>query len=475
MLILCLVSTIFAVISYNYDPKSPSIRWGVIVLSCAAMAGLSRASIETILPALDKYHMDFALIEFFLYFVRIITGFLSIYVFPYALLMWAITYSDKFNEKAVRICKCIFPIPIIFMLKTTVYYPDIIPDFHSMLYWAVPYIIAACLIHLYAWHTEKDADKKKQRITTISISFPVMLSALILNYIVRAINNYNQYWRYMIIFLILSFFIFLWKALKQEAGSLNGIKLRYEREAHKKTRQAINKGTALLSHAIKNQIYKINSSLMIINVNDLNTSSRGAIDIIARSSKHLTDIIERMHSKTQEIKIVKSKNDLNKLIDDSLLALKLDLHSKNIRVEKSYESKEHYVYCDPTETYEVFTNLLNNSIEAIETIRDKGEIKVSVYHKNSQNIIVSFADNGVGIPQEHLKHVTDPFFSTKENKDKNHGMGLNQCHEVMYKTGGDLKIESAINKGTTIKLTFPINLKKGDVHEESKSYPSSTY
>lgn len=466
MIALFLISAIFAIISYRYDPKSLSIRWGVLVLVCAALAGLSRATIESFLPTLDKFNMDFAFLDSLLYYLRIITGFISIYFFPYALLMWAITYSDKFTKRVIQICMYLLPIPIVFMVRTTVYYPDIIPDFHSMLYWAVPYIITACLIHIYAWYTESDFNKKKQRITTISISFPVMLSALILNYIIRAVDNHHQYWRYMIVFLVFAFFIFLWKALKKGAGSLNGIKLRYEREAHRKTREAINKGTALLNHAIKNQIYKINSSLQTINVDELNPSSQNSIEIINRSSRHLTEIIERMHSKTQKIEIIKSQNDLNKLVEESLEDLKLDLYKKNVKVKKFYSSVENTVYCDRTQTYEVFINILKNSIEAVD---DGGEIKVAISPKNSKSIMVSFSDNGMGIPSENLKYVTDPFFSTKQKDDLNYGLGLNHCFEVMFNTGGDLKVESKVDEGTTIKLTFPIYLKKGDVYEKTNS------
>ena len=271
----------------------------------------------------------------------------------------------------------------------------------------------------------------------------------------------------MIVFLMLSFFIFLWKALKKGAGSLNGIKLRYEREANEKTRQAINQGAALLSHSIKNQIYKIDLSLQTINFKELDSSSKNSIEIINRSSKHLMEIIERMHSKTQEIEIIKSKSDLNRLIDESLENLKLDLHKKNIKVEKLYSSEENIVYCDRTQTYEMFINILKNSIEAVD---DGGQIKVAVSPKNSINIMVSFSDNGMGIPSENLKYVTDPFFSTKKKSHLNYGMGLNHCNEVMYKSGGDLKIESKVNEGTSIMLIFPVHLQKGDIYEELDSH-----
>ncbi|WP_212591186.1 hypothetical protein, partial [Priestia megaterium] len=83
MIALFLISAIFAIISYRYDPKSLSIRWGVLVLVCAALAGLSRATIESFLPTLDKFNMDFPLLDSSLYYLRILTGFISIYFFPY--------------------------------------------------------------------------------------------------------------------------------------------------------------------------------------------------------------------------------------------------------------------------------------------------------------------------------------------------------------------------------------------------------
>ncbi|MET1123040.1 HAMP domain-containing sensor histidine kinase [Priestia megaterium] len=465
MIILFLVSGVFAIICYKYDPKSPPLRWVVFLLICGSLAGLSRAIIESFIPALNRNDINSEWINTLLYYLRIITGFVSIYFCPYGILMHAITYSTKLTAKMTRILKYVLLIPIPFMLKTTVYVPDIIPDFDNMLYWAVPYIVIACILHLYGYFTEKDKQKKKSRFITLSLMFPVILSALILNYIMRVFNSGNQEWRYIIFFIVASFFVFIWKALGT-AGSLNGIRLRYEREAHERTRQAVNQGAALINHAIKNQIYKIDTSLQTIDLNHLDNSSKKSVEIIDRSAKHLMEIMERMHHKTQEIKIVKSKNSLIDLVEASLENEKSELSRKSIEVTKVYTVKEPYVFCDKTHTFEVFLNILRNSIEAVE---GNGKIKISILQKNSKNVIVRFSDNGIGIPQEHLRHVTDPFFSTKQNKGKNYGMGLNQCNEVMYKTGGSLNIESKVNEGTTLTLTFPIHLKKGDVYEEHNS------
>ncbi|NGY80044.1 hypothetical protein F3K44_02905 [Bacillus megaterium] len=167
MIILFLVSAVFAIICYKYDPKSPPLRWVVFLLICGSLAGLSRAIIESFIPALNRNDINSEWINTLLYYLRIITGFVSIYFCPYGILMHAITYSTKLTAKMTRILKYVLLIPIPFMLKTTVYIPDIIPDFDNMLYWAVPYIVIACILHLYGYFTEKDKQKRKKSIYNV--------------------------------------------------------------------------------------------------------------------------------------------------------------------------------------------------------------------------------------------------------------------------------------------------------------------
>ncbi len=62
----------------------------------------------------------------------------------------------------------------------------------------------------------------------------------------------------------------------------------------------------------------MNTSLQTIDLNHLDNSSKKSVEIIDRSAKHLMEIIDRMHHKTQEIKIVKSKNSLIDLVEASL-------------------------------------------------------------------------------------------------------------------------------------------------------------
>ncbi|WP_025691510.1 sensor histidine kinase [Paenibacillus zanthoxyli] len=449
---LFLVSVVFAIICYRYDPKSHEIRWGVLLLICAALAGLSRSIIEEIIPALNEYNMNFPWLNTILLYARIVTGFISIYFFPWGVLMHAITYSEKFSPRVVKILTYVLILPIPVMLKTTVYFPDIKPDFHSMLFWAVPYIIMACLLHIYSYLAEKDLEKKRIRFTTSSIMLPMVLSALILNYITRAFDNTHQYWRYMVGFFMTAFFLFLWKALHR-GGAFHGIKLRYERETRQNAMRAITSGTSLLNHTIKNQIYKINSSLQIMKPYNtrLDSICIESIDIIERSADHLMDMVDRIQSQTQEIVIQKSNMKLNQLLDEAVEHLHSELENKNLFIEEKYAAGNVQICCDGPHTKEVFINVLKNAIDAIQK---EGRIRIDTFFGRSNEVIVKISDNGFGISPENIKHITEPFFTTKGNKGTNFGLGLSYCYDVMFKSGGKLEFESELNKGTTVILTF---------------------
>lgn len=456
MTVLFWISLIFAIICYRYDPKSRPLRWMTLLLMCASMAGLSRTIIESIIPMLNKYHMNFALLNSCLYYLRIATGFFSIYFCPWGFLMHAIVYSERFSKKTTTILKYILFIPILIMVKTTIYVPDIIPDFKSLLYWGVPYITLGYIIHLYSYFAESDPEKKKARFITFSIMHPIMLSALIFNYIMRAFDNTHDYWRYVVVFVLGSFIWFLWKALDNDGlGSMNGIKLKYEKKNHIKANKAILNSTNLLNHAIKNQIYKINTGLQLIKRNNLkfNNLSNEAVNMIESSSNHLMNMVSALNNKTQEIKIVKSKQNLNKLLDESLEDLKYELEEKRIKLRKYYSLDETFAFCAAAPTKEVFVNIIKNSIEAMDM---GGEINVYISKYIANKVIVTLSDNGIGISPENLKHVTDPFFTTKEqtNNGENWGWGLYGCYDVMLKSDGKLTIESELHQGTTVKLTF---------------------
>ena len=106
-----------------------------------------------------------------------------------------------------------------------------------------------------------------------------------------------------------------------------------------------------------------------------------------------------------------------------------------------------YVVGNEGKLYQVFSNLVVNSIHAIE---GDGTITISTVESNDE-VIVSISDTGSGISEEVRKKIFDPFFTTKE-QGKGTGLGLSIVYNIVKELNGDIEIESTVDKGTTVKL-----------------------
>lgn len=129
---------------------------------------------------------------------------------------------------------------------------------------------------------------------------------------------------------------------------------------------------------------------------------------------------------------------------------------------------------DEGQLVQVFDNILSNSVDSI-----KERLESADGHNGSGNIFikaenrvmsgeepqqlkpgkyvrVTIADNGTGIPPEHLGKVFDPYFSTKNiSSRKGMGLGLAICYSILTKHEGSIRIESRVGEGTTVELYLP--------------------
>jgi signal transduction histidine kinase len=73
---------------------------------------------------------------------------------------------------------------------------------------------------------------------------------------------------------------------------------------------------------------------------------------------------------------------------------------------------------------------------------------------DGENIVISIADTGEGIPEENIEKVFEPFFTTKA---RGFGLGLSLCKKYVEAHRGRIGIESEVGKGTTLIVKLPIN------------------
>jgi two-component system NtrC family sensor kinase len=108
----------------------------------------------------------------------------------------------------------------------------------------------------------------------------------------------------------------------------------------------------------------------------------------------------------------------------------------------------------PSQLQQVFTNLVLNAVQAM---TEGGTLRVtSKMRKASREIEISFADTGIGIAQENLNKVFEPFFTTKKVGEGT-GLGLSVSYGLIKDHGGEIRVESQKNQGTTFIVILPIH------------------
>ena len=153
---------------------------------------------------------------------------------------------------------------------------------------------------------------------------------------------------------------------------------------------------------------------------------------------------------SERIKIV----PLDTLIDETIQLTRPHWHNQmqtlgtRVRIETRYE-EDIQVQVDPAQFREVLTNLILNSCDAL---GDDGLLTFTT-RRQGHSIVFELSDNGHGMSEESLRRCLDTFYSTKG--DQSTGLGLSLSETIIRGFGGELKIQSTPQIGTTVTVRLP--------------------
>lgn len=157
------------------------------------------------------------------------------------------------------------------------------------------------------------------------------------------------------------------------------------------------------------------------------------------------------------------KVDLHQGLDSTLLILahrlKANGSQRVIVIDKHYADLK-LIKCYPAQLNQVFMNIIANSIDALEEMTELDpdfmpKITLTTQMLGSDQITITIADNGRGIPDEVRSRIFDPFFTTKE-PGKGTGLGLPICYQIIHERhGGTIECQSILGSGTTFVITIP--------------------
>ena len=147
-----------------------------------------------------------------------------------------------------------------------------------------------------------------------------------------------------------------------------------------------------------------------------------------------------------------SEIDLNRILEDTLQLLEVPLRHGKIEIAKKFTPTLPKIYGNAGKLQQVFTNLILNARDAVNGHGGRIELETKT---DCDGVSIKVADNGAGISAENLSKIYDPFFTTKE-VGKGTGLGLAVTYGIIEEHGGQIRVESEPEKGTTFNLSFPI-------------------
>jgi len=156
---------------------------------------------------------------------------------------------------------------------------------------------------------------------------------------------------------------------------------------------------------------------------------------------------------------------INDILTGTLDFLTYELRMRNMNVLTQLASDLPFTMADPHQLQQVFFNLINNALHAMDQIPTGGQLTLttlctkSQFYADTKNlnsmIRIIIQDNGPGIPPEFITRIFDPFFTTKRAGEGT-GLGLSVCHGIITEHEGHIWVESKQQKGTTFFIELPI-------------------
>ncbi len=182
----------------------------------------------------------------------------------------------------------------------------------------------------------------------------------------------------------------------------------------------------------------------------------------------INDILDYSKAEAGKLSIESEDVDLKKMIGSCIKTQETRANNAGVQLEKQLPAEQIVIRTDAKKLRQILNNLLSN---AVKFTTEKGSVMVTVWHNVSENnVAIEIKDTGIGIAPKDIAKALAPFGqvdSELSRKYEGTGLGLPLTKKFVELLGGEFKLESELNKGTTITVFLP--------YEASKSAPAMNY
>ncbi|MBF0707476.1 two-component sensor histidine kinase [Alkalihalobacillus hwajinpoensis] len=206
---------------------------------------------------------------------------------------------------------------------------------------------------------------------------------------------------------------------------------------------------ASISHEVRNPLTVSRGFLQLINSDLEDKKTKGYMELAIHELDRATEIINDYLTFAKPFPEKVEKINVKSELEQSLSVIQPLATMSDVTINSNIDISPTYIQSEKRKFQQCLLNILKNAIEAMP---DGGELTVDALHKGFE-LKVSISDTGIGMSEEQIVRMGEPFFTTKE---KGTGLGMMVSHSIMKAMNGEIIYESSPNKGTTVILLFKI-------------------
>ena len=176
------------------------------------------------------------------------------------------------------------------------------------------------------------------------------------------------------------------------------------------------------------------------------------LKLIENETKRCGEIVKGLLEFSKKDQENFESKHLHKILNETYELMTHSIKIANISFHTEFNARSDLIFCSPNQIKQACVAIIVNATEAV---HDNGEIIVATSNPDRDSVRIDFRDNGIGIPEDDIPQIFQPFFSTKHDTS-GIGLGLAIVHGIIKNHSGKIEVKSELGKGTTLSVILPL-------------------
>jgi len=226
---------------------------------------------------------------------------------------------------------------------------------------------------------------------------------------------------------------------------------------HTQKMESIGTLAAGVAHEVGNPLASISALVQVVQRSTDDQFIKEKLELVksqvTRISKIIRDLVDFSRPSNYELQLT----DINQNVAEAIEIIKVGTKAKNISFDRSLNEKVPLLPLVADQIQQVFVNIILNAVDAILELNPPRQDSTIFASTDvvGDNVIITFEDDGVGISEDNISKIFEPFYTTKK-EGRGTGLGLWVSYGIIKSFQGDIIVESKEGRGTMFKILLPI-------------------